>query len=59
MIAFLQDQLAWFQDEQTRFANKTCQTHPKYKIGDKIYVDARHFASEQEKKLLNLKNAGV
>ena len=56
MMTFLQDQLAWSQDEQTQFANKTRQAHLKYKIGDKMYVDARHFASEREKKLLNLKN---
>ena len=58
MMSFLQDQLAWSQDKQTWFMNKTCQPHFKYKIGDKVYVDARHFASERDKKSLNLKNAG-
>ena len=58
MIAFLQDQLAWLQDKQTQFANKTCQPYPKYKVGDSVYVDARHFVSEKDKKLLNLKNTG-
>ena len=58
MMTFLQDQLAWSQDEQTRFANKTHQPHPEYKIDDKVYVDARHFASEKDKKSLDLKNAG-
>ena len=57
MMTFLQDQLAWSQDEQTRFANKIRQPHPKYKISDKVYVDARHFASERDKKSLDLKNA--
>ena len=56
MVSFLQDQLAWAQDEQTWFVNKICQSHPKYKIGDKVYVNARHFAFERDKKLLNLKN---
>ena len=55
---FLQDQLVWSQDEQTQFANKTCQSHSEYKISDKVYMDARHFTSEQEKKSLDLKNAG-
>ena len=58
MMTFFQDWLAWSQDEQIQFANRTCQAHSKYKIGDKVYVDARHFASEKDKKLLNLKNAG-
>ena len=58
MMSFLQDQLAWFQDEQTQFANRTCQPDLKYKVSDKVYVDARHFASEKDKKLLDLKNAG-
>ena len=57
MMSFLQDQLAWSQDEQTQFANKICQPHPEYKIGNKVYVNARHFASEKDKKLLDLKNA--
>ena len=40
-----------------QFANRTRQLHLKYKISDKVYVDARHFASERDKKLLNLKNS--
>ena len=59
MMSFLQDQLTWSQDEQTQFANRTCQPHPEYKIDDKVYVDARHFPSERDNKLLDLKNAGL
>lgn len=58
IMSFLQDQLAWSQDEQTQFANRNRQPHLEYKIGNKVYVDARHFASEQDKKSLDLKNAG-
>ena len=58
MMEFFWDQLVWLQDEQARFANRTCQAHPEYKINDKVYVDARHFTSERDKKLLDLKNAG-
>ena len=58
IMAFLQDQLAWPQNKQTQFANKTCQPHPEYKVRDKVYVDVRHFASKRDKKLLNLKKAG-
>ena len=56
MMEFFWDQLAWSQDKQMRFANRICQPHLKYKIGDKVYVDARHFASERDKKSLDLKN---
>ena len=59
IMTFFQDQLTWSQDEQTQFANRTRQPYPKYKIGDKMYVDARYFASEQDKKSLDLKNAGL
>ena len=59
MMAFLQDQLTWSQDEQTQFANRTRQPHLKYKIGNKVYMDVRHFASERDKKPLDLKNAGL
>ena len=58
MMAFLQNQLAWSQDKQTQFANRICQPHSEYKVGDSMYVDARYFASERDKKLLDLKNAG-
>ena len=58
MMTFLQDQLAWAQDEQTQFANQDCQPHPEYQIGNEVYVDTRDFASEKSKKSLNLKNAG-
>ena len=57
MIEYLWDQLAWSQDEQAQFANRTWQAHPDYKVGNNVYVDARHFASERDKKLLDLKNA--
>ena len=29
IMSFLQDQLAWSQNEQTQFVNKTCQPHSK------------------------------
>ena len=58
MMTFLQDLLVWSQDKQTQFANRTRQPYLEYKIGDNVYVDAKHFASEQDKKSLNLKNAG-
>ena len=57
MMKFLQDQLAWSQDKQTQFANKTRQAYPEYKVEDSVYVDARYSTSERDKKLLNLKNA--
>lgn len=59
MMDFLQDQLAWAQEEQARFANGDRQPHPEYKVGDEVYADARHFASEKSsKRSLNLKWAG-
>ena len=58
-MEFLWDQLVWLQDEQARFVNRIRQVHPEYKISDKVYIDARHFASEKDKKLLDLKNGGL
>ena len=57
-MTFLQDQLAWTQNKQTQFANWDCQPHPEYRIGDEVYVNARHFALEKSKKSLDFKNAG-
>ena len=56
--SFLQEQLLWSQQEQAHWANKNCQPHPEYKVGDMVYVDARHFASKQDSKSLSIKNAG-
>ena len=46
MTSFLRDQLMWAQEEQTHWANQNQQPHPDYRVGDMVYVDARHFASE-------------
>ena len=58
MVSYLQDQLTWAQQEQTHWANQNRQPHPEYKVGDMVYVDARHFASERDSKSLSMKNAG-
>ena len=57
-LSYLQDQLTWAQEEQTHWANQNCQPHPEYKVKDMVYVDARHFASEEDSKLLSMKNVG-
>ena len=56
--SFLQEQLLWSQQEQIHWANQNHQPHPEYKVGDMVYVDARHFASERDSKSLSMKNAG-
>lgn len=55
---WLRDQLAWVQEEYERHANKHRQPHPEYRVGDRVFVDARHFAAERPSKSLGLKNAG-
>ena len=57
-VQFLQDQLVWAQEEQAHWANQNRQPHPEYRVGDMVYVDARHFASKQDSKSLSMKNAG-
>ena len=44
-LSHLQDQLTWAQEKQAYWANQNQQPHPEYKVGDMVYVDARHFAS--------------
>ena len=56
-LSYLQDQLTWSQQEQAHWANQNCQPHPEYKVKDMVYVDARHFASKKDSKLLSMKNA--
>ena len=57
-LSYLQDQLTWSQQKQTRWANENLQPHPEYKFGDIVYVDARHFAGKKDSKSLSMKNAG-
>ena len=56
-VQFLQNQLVWAQEKQAHWANQNYQLHPEYKVGDMVYVDARHFASEKNSKSLSMKNA--
>ena len=56
--AWLQDELAWSQEEYERHANTHRQPHPEYRVGDEVYVNARHFAAERPSKSLGYKNAG-
>ena len=56
-VSYLQDQLTWSQQEQAHWANQNRQPHPEYKVGDVVYMDARHFASERDSKSLSMKNA--
>ena len=58
-LSHLQDQLTWAQEEQAYWANQNRQPHPEYKVGDMVYVDARHFASKKNSKLLSMKNTGL
>ena len=57
-VRFLQDQLVWAQEEQAHWANQNCQPHLEYRVDDMVYVNAMHFASERDSKLLSVKNAG-
>ena len=57
MSLFLQDQLIWAQQDQAYLANLHCQPHLKLNIGNMVYMNAKHFASERENKSLSSKNA--
>ena len=58
MNEWLKDQIAWAQGDYERYANKHRQPHPEYKVGDKVYVNAKTFAGERPSRSLGLKNAG-
>ena len=53
----LWSQPLWSQQEQVHWTNENCQPHPEYRVGNIVYVDARHFASERDSKSLSMKNA--
>lgn len=58
MREYLQEQLCWIQEEQERHANKLRQPHLAFKLGDKVFVDARHFNLNRETKSLGPKSMG-
>jgi hypothetical protein len=55
---FLQTELTWAQEAYTRHANQHRQPHPAYRIGDRVFVDARHFKLQRESQSLAPKNLG-
>lgn len=58
MRNWLRNELTWAQEEQARHANKGRQPHPDYRIGDKVYVNAKDFAPERPSRSLGFKNVG-
>jgi hypothetical protein len=55
---FLCTELTWAQEAYTRHANRHRQPHPAYRIGDRVFVDARHFKLQRESQSLAPKNLG-
>jgi transposase InsO family protein len=55
---YLQDQIAWAQEDYEKHANKHRSPHPEYRVGDLVYVNAKHFAAERPSRSLGMKNAG-
>ena len=55
---WLQDEICWAQEEQERQANKHRAPHPEYRLGDLVYVNAKHFAAQRPSVSLGYKNAG-
>ena len=51
----LREHIVWAQSEYQEQADKNRQPH---KVGDLVYVDARHFAGERPSKSLGSKNMG-
>jgi hypothetical protein len=56
---FLRTELAWAQEDYTRHANAHRQPHPEYQIGDRVYVDARHFRLQRDSQSLASKALGL
>ena len=48
----------WVQNKQAQFANQNYKPYPEYRIGDKVYVNARHFVLEKSKNCLILRMQG-
>ena len=56
MVSFLQDQLIWTQQEQIYWANQHRQPHADLKVGNMMYMDAKHFSNKRKSKSLSSKN---
>jgi hypothetical protein len=55
---FLKEQSIWAKERMTHFANLKRQDHPKYSVGDRVYLDTRFLRSLRLSKKLDQKHAG-
>jgi hypothetical protein len=58
MQEWLKDHIAWTQESHINYANRHRQPHPEYRVGDRVYVDARHFNLQRESQKLSPRALG-
>jgi len=54
----MQENLRWAQDRIEHYANYSRQAAPKYRVGDRVYLDARNIPAMRPNRGLSAKNLG-
>ncbi|KAI1511087.1 rve multi-domain protein [Pyrenophora tritici-repentis] len=58
VIRFMQENLRWSQNKMEHYANQHRQPAPDYRVGDKVYIDARNIPTMRPSRGLSAKNLG-
>ncbi|KZZ87162.1 retrotransposon nucleocapsid protein [Ascosphaera apis ARSEF 7405] len=58
VLDFLQSHITWSQDRHAEAANAHRRPHPRYRIGDRVFIDTRHFRNDRTSKSLGFKRIG-
>ena len=55
---FIREELLWAQGYQQEYANRIRSPAPDYKVGDRVWLNARNIRTKRESKKLDWKNLG-
>lgn len=58
VLDFLQSHIRWSQDRYAEAANAHRRPHPKYRVGDRVFIDTRHFSNDRTSRSLGFKRIG-
>ncbi|KAI1512404.1 rve multi-domain protein [Pyrenophora tritici-repentis] len=58
VIRFMQENLRWSQNKMEHYANQHRQPAPDYRVGDKVYIDARNIPTMRPSRGLSAKSLG-
>lgn len=55
---WLSASITWSQDRRSQAANRHRRPHPRYQVGDRVFISAAHFSNDRTSKSLGYKYIG-